>query len=127
MLVQVIIIITRDYDGHLHIRNKNGISPREASGRKGNFAGERKQLCLTDRFDIPRQNACASYQSYRCPPAQSEEPAPGDSAREARGGYRVKWLGEILAGFRHPLRGRATSLRGEPLCVRAAIPRSNGK
>jgi hypothetical protein len=28
-----------------------------------NFAGEREWLCLTDRFDIPRQNACASYQN----------------------------------------------------------------
>jgi hypothetical protein len=28
-----------------------------------NFAGEKERLCLTDRFDIPRPNACASYQN----------------------------------------------------------------
>ena len=28
-----------------------------------NFAGETERLCLTSRFDIPRQNACASYQN----------------------------------------------------------------
>jgi hypothetical protein len=27
------------------------------------FAGERQCLCLTKRFDIRRQNACASYQN----------------------------------------------------------------
>jgi hypothetical protein len=27
------------------------------------FAGKDVRLCLTSRFDIPRQNACASYQN----------------------------------------------------------------
>src|SRR4029077_16393178 len=88
---------------------------------------KRKWLCLTDRFNIPRQNACASYQNYWGPPAQPEEPAPGDSAGEARGHYRVKRLGEILSGFRHSLCRGPAALRREPLRVRAAIPRSNGK
>lgn len=29
------------------------------------FAREKEWLCLTDRFDIPRQNACTNYQN--CP------------------------------------------------------------
>jgi hypothetical protein len=29
-----------------------------------------RRVCLTKRFDIPRQNTCASYQNQRCPPAQ---------------------------------------------------------
>jgi hypothetical protein len=28
-----------------------------------NLAGEKTELCLTDRFDIRRQNACARYQN----------------------------------------------------------------
>src|SRR5205814_10337094 len=82
-----------------------------------NFAGEKKRLCLTDRFDIPRQNACASYQNHRCPPAQSQEPRCGDSTREVGRHYWAEWLREVLAGFRHPLCRGTTSLCRESLCL----------
>ena len=106
------------------------LSPRSTNGLcivNAISLEKRRQLCLTDRFDISRQNACANNQDYRCPPAQSQEPPRRDSAGEAGGHHRFKRLGEILARFRHALCGRATPLRREPFRLCAAVPRSNGK
>src|SRR6266513_4688712 len=62
-----------------------------------NFTGEKEQLCLTRRFDIPRQNACASYQNQWCAPAQSKESPRGNSTGEFVRPYRLERLGKIIA------------------------------
>jgi hypothetical protein len=58
-----------------------------------NFAGETHGLCLTYRFDVFGQNACASHQDQWCAPAQSEESARRDSAGEACRCYGLERLG----------------------------------
>src|SRR5436190_21338503 len=92
-----------------------------------NFTGEKEQLCLTRRFDIPRQNACASYQNQWCAPAQSKESPRGNSTGEVARPYRLERLGKIIACLGHALWRRATALRRKPLGLRAAIPGSDGK
>ena len=54
-------------------------------------------LCLTKRFDVSRQNACASYQDQWCAPAQPKESPRGNSTREVRRYHGFKWLGKIVA------------------------------
>jgi hypothetical protein len=61
---RVLLIVTRNYNRDFHVLH----TPKEfrdhgAFNRlEGNFVGETERLCLTDRFDIPRQNACADNQ-----------------------------------------------------------------
>ncbi len=53
------------------------------------FAGVHGGLCLTKRFGIRRQNACAGYQDQWCAPTQSQEPSLGDSSGETGHHYRI--------------------------------------
>ncbi len=82
---------------------------------------------MTDRFEISRQDACASYQDQWCAPAQSKESPCRNSAGEAGRHHRLERLGKIVSGLRYSLRRRPAPLRREPFRLRPAIPRSDGK
>src|ERR1700676_348181 len=69
----------------------------------------------TDETDCARSSA-----------AQSEKYKPGNSAEFADCNYRSVWFGKIFPGLRHNLCRRAAQVRGIALCIRAAIPGSDG-
>src|SRR5438128_9128528 len=89
------------------------------------FAGEKSGLCLTERFEICRPNACASDQNQRCAPAQPEESPRRTAAGETGRHYRVERLGQIVARVRHVVCRGAATLRREPFRLRPAVPRPN--
>ena len=84
-------------------------------------------LCFAGRFEALRKNGSPNYQDHRRPPAQSQEPHPGDSAGEIGRDHRDERFREILAGLRHPVCRGAAPLRGEPVGLRAAISRPDAE
>ena len=71
---------------------------------------------------LPRRHLRA-----RRAPEQSQESRSRDSAERARRRDGRVGLGQILAGVRHAVCGRAAALRRDVLALRAAVPRSHGQ
>src|SRR5207302_3529074 len=88
---------------------------------------ENARLCLTERFEICRQDACASYQDQWCAPAQFEKPPRRIAAGEAGGHYRPERFRKIVARLRYALCRRPASLRRKLVRLRPAVPGPNGK
>src|ERR1700694_4860988 len=63
----------------------------------------------------------------RRPPAQSPEHLLRHPAQSARRRDRRIGLGQVLAGLRHDLRGRAAAVRGVAFRVRASVSRADGE
>ena len=63
----------------------------------------------------------------RRPGAQPQERLPGTAAQPTDRVHRALRLGQVEPGLRHHLRRRPAPLRGEPVGLRAPVPRADGE
>src|ERR1017187_8938269 len=77
-------------------------------------------------FPLVNHYAGPDHCAWRAP-AQLKKHRRGNTPQQPDGDYGAERVGEIVAGVRYHLCGRAAAVRGDAFDVRAAIPRSDGE